>query len=121
MVSIIERPQDKNQLAKSIVDKLTTEETEEREIRLKEEQPSEKNSAAVALGRLAGLKGGKARAEKLPDRTFLVSSEGDCTKGDRITKRRAVGFSARQNIDTIRLPPVALHFQHSRSGPARFG
>lgn len=30
-----------------------------------EEKPREKNPAAVALGRLGGLKGGKARAEKL--------------------------------------------------------
>ena len=29
------------------------------------EKPPEKNPAAVALGRLGGLKGGKARAEKL--------------------------------------------------------
>jgi len=29
--------------------------------------PSEKNSAAVALGRLGGLKGGKARAAKLTE------------------------------------------------------
>ena len=29
------------------------------------EPPPEKNPAAVALGRLGGLKGGKARAEKL--------------------------------------------------------
>jgi len=28
-------------------------------------KPAEKNSAAVALGRLGGLKGGKARAAKL--------------------------------------------------------
>ena len=31
----------------------------------KEEPESEKNPAAVALGRLGGLKGGKARAQKL--------------------------------------------------------
>lgn len=31
------------------------------------EPPKEKNPAAVALGRLGGLKGGKARAEKLTD------------------------------------------------------
>ena len=31
----------------------------------KEEPPTEKNPAAVELGRLGGLKGGKARAEKL--------------------------------------------------------
>jgi len=32
------------------------------------EPEPEKNPAAVALGRLGGLKGGKARAEKLSDR-----------------------------------------------------
>jgi hypothetical protein len=31
----------------------------------KQEPPAEKNAAAVTLGRLGGLKGGKARAEKL--------------------------------------------------------
>jgi hypothetical protein len=31
----------------------------------KPEPPKEKNAAAVTLGRLGGLKGGKARAEKL--------------------------------------------------------
>ena len=52
------RPRDANQLAKSIVD-LTTGETEE-------VNPDEgKDPAAVALGRKGGLKGGKARAEKL--------------------------------------------------------
>ena len=30
-----------------------------------ETEPPEKNPAAVALGRMGGLKGGKARAEKL--------------------------------------------------------
>lgn len=45
-----------NALAKSLVEKATKE--------LSEEKP-EKNPAAVALGRLGGLKGGKARAEKL--------------------------------------------------------
>lgn len=48
---------DINKLAKSIVDKATKEEK-------KEEKPG-KNPAAVALGRLGGLKGGRARAEKL--------------------------------------------------------
>jgi len=46
---------DVNQLAKSILDQVTLE---------AEVQP-EKNSAAVALGRLGGLKGGKVRAERL--------------------------------------------------------
>ena len=52
------RPSDQNQLAKSIVDQLTG--TEE----LPKETPA-KNPAAVALGRLGGLKGGKARAKKM--------------------------------------------------------
>lgn len=56
------RPRDPNQLAKAIVDEAINEEREE-------EQPDKpddgKNPAAVALGRLGGKKGGKARAEKL--------------------------------------------------------
>jgi hypothetical protein len=52
----MKRPRDVNQRAKSIVD-LATGETEE------EKDP--RNPAAVALGRLGGNKGGKARAEKL--------------------------------------------------------
>lgn len=49
---------DLNQLAKSIVDQATDEEPK---------QPEEpvKNPAAVALGRLGGIKGGAARAKKL--------------------------------------------------------
>lgn len=46
---------DVNQLAKSILDQVTLE---------AEAQP-EKNPAAVALGRMGGLKGGKARAASL--------------------------------------------------------
>jgi hypothetical protein len=48
-------PKDVNQLAASIVQDATQEPTETRQ----------KNPAAVALGRLGGLKGGKARAAKL--------------------------------------------------------
>ena len=55
------RPRDANQLAKSIVD-LTTGEAEEE---TPEEDLEGKDPAAVALGRKGGLKGGKARAEKL--------------------------------------------------------
>jgi hypothetical protein len=55
------RPSDINILASQIVAEVTEE--------LKEEptqtSAKEKNPAAVALGRLGGLKGGKARAEKL--------------------------------------------------------
>lgn len=52
------RSSDINILASQIVAKATKEPT-------KEEPIKEKNPAAVALGRLGGLKGGKARAEKL--------------------------------------------------------
>lgn len=54
------RPRDMNQLAKAIVD-----------ISIGEAPPDDapvddgKNPSAVALGRLGGLKGGKARAAKL--------------------------------------------------------
>jgi hypothetical protein len=53
------RPRDLNQLAKSIVDDATSDET-----RHKPEERA-KNPAAVELGRMGGLKGGKARAAKL--------------------------------------------------------
>lgn len=58
------RPRDPNQLAASIVDDATQEDAEE----TVEETPEDtggKNPAAVALGRLGGKKGGKARAAKL--------------------------------------------------------
>lgn len=52
------RPRDPNQLAKLIADIATGE--------AKDKNPDEgKNPAAVALGRLGGLKGGKARAKSL--------------------------------------------------------
>lgn len=53
------RPRDLNALAKSIVDDATSDEP-----RPKPEKRV-KNPAAVELGRMGGLKGGKARAEKL--------------------------------------------------------
>lgn len=54
------RPRDPNQLAKLIVDLATGEAVEEGG----PVNPT-KNPAAVALGRLGGKKGGKARAERL--------------------------------------------------------
>ncbi len=51
------RPRDLNLLAKMIVEIATEGEPPE--------PPSEKNPHAVALGKLGGLKGGKARAKKL--------------------------------------------------------
>ena len=53
------RPRDPNQLAKLIVDMATGETTRDTE------DLKGKNPAAVALGRLGGLKGGKARAASL--------------------------------------------------------
>lgn len=53
------RPRDMNQLAKRIVDLSVGEEIEDQPIE------REKNPHAVALGRLGGQRGGKARAERL--------------------------------------------------------
>jgi hypothetical protein len=59
MVGKGKRPRDTNQLAKWIVDQSTGGIVD---------PDSGKNPAAVALGRLGGLKGGKARANKLSSR-----------------------------------------------------
>lgn len=53
------RPRDANQLGKLIVDLATGDKQEETP------QESHKNPHAVALGKLGGSKGGKARAAKL--------------------------------------------------------
>lgn len=53
------RPKDANQLAKLITEIATGETKDE------EKTEDGKNPAAVALGRLGGQKGGKARASKL--------------------------------------------------------
>jgi hypothetical protein len=63
------RPRDLNALAKSIVDDATSDEP-----RQAKALPPEKNPAAVELGRLGGLKGGKARAQKLnPERRAEIA------------------------------------------------
>ena len=54
------RPTDLNQRAKSIVD-IATSDTKD----VENEAMKFKNPHAVALGKLGGLKGGKARASKL--------------------------------------------------------
>ena len=54
-------PADPNQLAKLLVDTLTGQSPEAPS----QSHPRKKNPAAVALGRLGGLKGGPARAKKL--------------------------------------------------------
>lgn len=61
------RPKDPNQRAKLIVD-IATGETSD--------PVSTKNPAAVALGKLGGSKGGKARANKLtPERRSEISRD----------------------------------------------
>jgi hypothetical protein len=58
------KPRDLNSLARSIVDEATGENTPP----APESEPKpdpDKDPAAVALGRRGGLKGGKARAEKM--------------------------------------------------------
>lgn len=57
-MSTPKRPKDTNQRAKLIVELLTEQKNEP-------VLTSEKNAAAVELGRLGGLKGGKARAKSL--------------------------------------------------------
>lgn len=61
------RPRDTNQLAKHIVD-LATGQVED------EAPDTGKDQAASELGRLGGLKGGRARAEKLSpeERTWIA-------------------------------------------------
>lgn len=63
------RPRDTNQLAKFISDIATGKEN-------KPEENTGKNRAAMELGRLGGLKGGKARAEKLtPERRSEIAKK----------------------------------------------
>ena len=57
-------PADLNLRAKAILDLVTSEEEPTTETPPKKEEPT-KNPAAVALGRLGGLKGGKARAANM--------------------------------------------------------
>lgn len=62
------RPRDLNALAAEIVGEATTEKPKPRDTEEEPEKPAQgeaKNPAAVALGRLGGKKGGKARAKKL--------------------------------------------------------
>ncbi len=60
------RPRDINELAAMIVGEATDEDrTPDTDSKDDSGEPPEKNPNAVALGRLGGKKGGKARAEKL--------------------------------------------------------
>ena len=74
------RPADLNRLAFSIVEDATNEEPEP--------DPYEgKNSAAVELGQQGGLKGGKARAEKLtPEERSEIAKKAAAAPGGASAK-----------------------------------
>jgi hypothetical protein len=66
------RPRDANQLAKLITD-IATGQVEDED----DDPDSGKDPAAVSLGRRGGLKGGKARAEKLtPEQRREIAKKG---------------------------------------------
>lgn len=60
MAKTPKRPRDPNQLARRIVDLATGDTTDD-------QADDGRNPAAVQLGRLGGLKGGRARSDKLSD------------------------------------------------------
>ena len=76
-------PKDANQLAKYIVDVTTGDEDKI--------EPPKKNPHAQALGRLGGLKGGKARAEKLSAKKRKASAKkaADVRWGIRSVKTKS--------------------------------
>lgn len=59
-------PKDPNKAAKRVLDAV---------IEMTEGKPPAKNPSAVALGRLGGLKGGKARAESLSKKQRSASAK----------------------------------------------
>ena len=66
---------DINQIAKSIVDRATGQ---------KSDEDSEKDPAAVSLGRRGGLKGGKARAAKLsPEERSAIAKKAAKARWDK--------------------------------------
>lgn len=80
------RPRDLNQLAYQIVQEATDEAARDTET---DPGDSEKNPAAVALGRLGGRKGGLARAKKLSqDQRHTIAQKAArarWSKGDETT------------------------------------
>jgi hypothetical protein len=73
------KQKDTQQLARSILDAVDP--TAEPK---KPADKSEKNPAAVALGRLGGLKGGKARADKLtPERRAEIARKAAAKRWQR--------------------------------------
>ena len=73
---------DENELAKSIVDQIIAE-TESEDF---DKEKQQKNPAAVMLGRLGGLKGGKARADKLsPKRRKEIARKAALIRWAKVT------------------------------------
>ena|SRR5260370_652280 len=70
------RPRDPNQLAKSIVDIATGQ--------APNVPPDDKDPAAVQRGRLGGLKGGKARAEKMTAEERKASAKAAMWRGGEV-------------------------------------
>jgi hypothetical protein len=76
------RPRDPAQLAKLMVDILTG----EVEDRAQEPPLGGKDAAAVSLGRRGGLKGGKARAAKMPpERRAEIARKAAKARWNKIT------------------------------------
>jgi hypothetical protein len=75
------RPRDPNQLAKLIVDIATGQVEDKPDSR---PDDASKDPAAVSLGRRGGLKGGKARAEKLtPEQRAEIARKAARTRWKR--------------------------------------
>lgn len=81
-----EEDEDINELAARIVEEATNEDGEDPARDQEEGESENKNPHAQALGRLGGLKGGKARAEKLsPERRreiAQIAAKARWKKGD---------------------------------------
>lgn len=77
-------PKDVNINAFEILNALTDESAEAEPTKKKKPAEPEKNPAAVALGRLGGLKGGKARAKSLtPQQRKAIAKKAAKTRWDR--------------------------------------
>lgn len=75
------RPRDPNQLARHIVDLVTGD--------TKDADPTAgRNAAAVELGRLGGLKGGKARADKMtPERRAEIARKAAASRWSKESEK----------------------------------
>jgi hypothetical protein len=81
------KPLDINQLAAAIVAEATAEGAPKAEPLEQQPPVSEKNPAAVALGRLGGKKGGPARAQKLTaEERSEIASKAAITRWSRNPK-----------------------------------